>query len=254
MKTICVHSYKGGTGKTTFLVNIAGMLAKDGKRVLAIDYDLRAPSFQAYFAYNGSCFISNYLLDECPLKDLIIPVVEPVKNRLDLIFSSVEFLKQHSQQRDKLSRDDSQYLAKLYQLQSAVKDKYDYLLIDTIPGFFYRSIDAMAISDVILIVLTPSSSNVMGLEELCSNVYSLLKEEDVKFALIINKIEERGVEADKKLFEENLRKMREIGKDFFDEIIEVPYLNIVSERIHAFEKEPNEQLLTAVKEIINKCL
>lgn len=32
MKTISVHSYRGGTGKTTFLLNIAGELVTRGKK------------------------------------------------------------------------------------------------------------------------------------------------------------------------------------------------------------------------------
>ena len=251
MKTISVHSYKGGTGKTTFLLNIAGMLAKEKKRVLAIDYDLRAPSFQSYFTYSGAYYLSDYLLDKAKIEEIICPIVEPKDYPLSLIFSSVEFLKQHSKQRDQLSRDDAQFLAKLFQLQNSVKEQYDYMLIDTIPGFFYRSIDAMAIADTNIVIVTPSKSNVIGLRELCKNIYSLLHEES-KFVLLINKIEAEGEKADKEIFERDLDELRKIGEEYFDDVIEIPYLNIIAERIHAFEKDPNEKLLEIVKEIIKK--
>ena len=249
MRTISVHSYKGGTGKTTFLLNLAGVLAKNEKRVLALDYDLRAPSFQSYFKMSKHNFLSHYLLDERALKSIIFPCKIDDKANLDIIFSSMEFLKQHSKQRDKLSRDDAKFLAKMYKLQKAASEKYDFLLIDTIPGFFYRSIDSMMISDVILLIATPSTSNVLGIEELCSNIYDMLQKE-TKMILIINKIEEEGVEADKDIFEDNLEKLRKLGKEKFDEVVEVPYYNILSERIHAFENQPQEEFLLTLRNII----
>ncbi|MBY8999782.1 MAG: AAA family ATPase [Candidatus Heimdallarchaeota archaeon] len=249
MKTICVHSYKGGTGKTTFLLNIAGILAKKGKTILAIDYDLRAPSFQSYFKMTKQSFLSHYLLEEKTIKEIIFPCKIDEKANLDLIFSSMEFLKQHSTQRDKLSRDDAKYLAKMFNLQKSLEEKYDFMLIDTIPGFFYRSIDSMIISDIILLIATPSTSNVLGIEELCSNIYSVLKDE-TKMILIINKIEDEGVDADKEIFEENLAKLRVIGKNKFSHVIEVPYYNILSERIHAFEVQPQEEFLESLLGVI----
>jgi len=140
MKTISVHSYKGGTGKTTFLLNIAGLLAKEGAKTVAVDYDLRAPSFQSYFKVENPLYLSDYLLEDASESKIIFPCTSNNGIKLDLIFSSMEFLKQHSKQRDKLSRDDSKYLTKLFQLQSTLSEKYDYMLLDTIPGFFYRSI------------------------------------------------------------------------------------------------------------------
>ncbi len=249
MRTICVHSYKGGTGKTTFLLNIAGSLAKNKKKTLAVDYDLRAPSFQSYFKLDKQSYLTDYLLEEASLNKVIFPCEASTDARLDLIFSSMDFLKQHSKQRDKLSRDDAKFLAKLYALQKSIDGNYDYLLIDTIPGFFYRSIDTMMVSDVIIVVATPSTSNVLGIQELCNNIYSMLKE-DRKMILMINKIEEEGIEADKEIFEKNLATLKKIGKEYFNEMIEIPYFKILSERIHAFENEPHTEFLNSINGII----
>jgi MinD-like ATPase involved in chromosome partitioning or flagellar assembly len=43
------YSYKGGTGRTLALANIAALLASRGKRVLAVDFDLEAPGLWRYF-------------------------------------------------------------------------------------------------------------------------------------------------------------------------------------------------------------
>jgi formylglycine-generating enzyme required for sulfatase activity len=43
------YSYKGGTGRTMLLANVAWILASSGKRVLAVDWDLEAPGLHHYF-------------------------------------------------------------------------------------------------------------------------------------------------------------------------------------------------------------
>jgi len=43
MRTVTFYSYKGGTGRTLLLANIAVFAARLGRRVVAIDVDLEAP-------------------------------------------------------------------------------------------------------------------------------------------------------------------------------------------------------------------
>lgn len=43
MKTFTFYSYKGGTGRSLLLANIARYLARLGKRVVAVDFDFEAP-------------------------------------------------------------------------------------------------------------------------------------------------------------------------------------------------------------------
>jgi hypothetical protein len=47
---ITFYSYKGGTGRTMALANIAWILASNGMRVLTIDWDLEAPGLHRFFA------------------------------------------------------------------------------------------------------------------------------------------------------------------------------------------------------------
>jgi MinD-like ATPase involved in chromosome partitioning or flagellar assembly len=46
---VTFYSYKGGVGRTMALANLAIILAKLGKRVLAVDLDLEAPGLDRYF-------------------------------------------------------------------------------------------------------------------------------------------------------------------------------------------------------------
>ena len=48
-KIITFYSYKGGTGRSMALANFAWILALQGKRVLAIDWDVEAPGLHRYF-------------------------------------------------------------------------------------------------------------------------------------------------------------------------------------------------------------
>src|ERR671929_1102141 len=59
---ITFYSYKGGTGRSMALANVAWILASNGKRVLAMDWDLEAPGLHRYFAP----FLGDPELDSTP--------------------------------------------------------------------------------------------------------------------------------------------------------------------------------------------
>jgi len=46
---VTFYSYKGGVGRSMALANVAALLAKWGRRVLVIDWDLEAPGLEKYF-------------------------------------------------------------------------------------------------------------------------------------------------------------------------------------------------------------
>lgn len=48
-KILTFYSYKGGTGRSMALANVAWILASNGKRVLMVDWDLEAPGLHRYF-------------------------------------------------------------------------------------------------------------------------------------------------------------------------------------------------------------
>ena len=45
---VTFYSYKGGVGRTMALTNVAAMLAKEGRRVFVIDFDLEAPGLDSF--------------------------------------------------------------------------------------------------------------------------------------------------------------------------------------------------------------
>ena len=46
---VTFYSYKGGTGRTMALANVAWILASHGYRVLAVDWDLESPGLHRFF-------------------------------------------------------------------------------------------------------------------------------------------------------------------------------------------------------------
>jgi hypothetical protein len=48
-KIVTFYSYKGGTGRTMALANVAWILAGNGLKVLAVDWDLDSPGLDSYF-------------------------------------------------------------------------------------------------------------------------------------------------------------------------------------------------------------
>src|SRR3954451_11160575 len=48
-RIVTFYSYKGGTGRSMALANVAWVLAANRKRVLVVDWDLEAPGLHRYF-------------------------------------------------------------------------------------------------------------------------------------------------------------------------------------------------------------
>src|ERR1700734_1996566 len=48
-RIVTFYSFKGGTGRTMALANVAWILAANGKRVLVADWDLESPGLHPFF-------------------------------------------------------------------------------------------------------------------------------------------------------------------------------------------------------------
>ena len=59
-RIITFYSYKGGVGRTLALANIGVLLAKRGKRVLLMDWDLEAPGLDRYFRPEYTDLVTPY--------------------------------------------------------------------------------------------------------------------------------------------------------------------------------------------------
>jgi len=61
-KIITFYSFKGGTGRTMALANVAWILASSGRRVLAVDWDLESPGLHRFY----HPFLDRELVEDTP--------------------------------------------------------------------------------------------------------------------------------------------------------------------------------------------
>ena len=66
-RIVTFYSYKGGTGRTMALANVAWILAANGYRVLAADWDLESPGLHR-FLYP---FLEQVVKDAAGVIDLV---------------------------------------------------------------------------------------------------------------------------------------------------------------------------------------
>src|SRR5437868_2976518 len=76
---IAVHSFKGGTGKSTLTANIATLLALEGKNVGVVDLDLAGPGLHVIFQLQNADVkytLNDVILKRCSVDDPIIDLTE----------------------------------------------------------------------------------------------------------------------------------------------------------------------------------
>src|SRR5438309_4142698 len=82
-KVIAVHSFKGGTGKTTLTANIAAVLAKN-RRVGVMDLDLSGPGLHVLFGLKKSeikATLTDIFLGDATPADVVIDISERCLDR-----------------------------------------------------------------------------------------------------------------------------------------------------------------------------
>jgi cellulose biosynthesis protein BcsQ len=251
METIAFHSYRGGVGKTLLSVNSAVKLANLGKKVCLVDFDLRAPSFQSYLSANS---ILSYSKEETSsFTEFLIGKAEPNEvicltneEKFACVFSDVEILQKSTKVRTKLAQHgEGRILAKLFEfIRYCTSEKYDFLIIDCMPGITFRSLDALVVSDKIMVVTRPVKSEAQGLNLIISECYSKL--EGANFYAVMNQIEAKQdlqfdpSPDDVKIAQSNLQ---EISSILQKSTLKIPILYsfrripFVTERIYVLEEK-----------------
>ena len=188
-KIIAVHSYKGGTGKTSLSVNLAATFAKSGKKVCLFDLDFRAPSLFAILkAQNGEYWFNDYLNNACEIKQAMIDLSDRTSGNGKLYASLANPATEAI--RDISSKDrkwEMRALGRLLALRETLlrDEKFDYLVFDTSPGLQYSSINAIVAADFVVVATTGDRSDVDGTKRMLAELYNLFEK---KTGLVLNKV------------------------------------------------------------------
>jgi chromosome partitioning protein len=197
-KTIALHSYKGGTGKTTLISNLAAYYAMSGLKVCLLDFDLYAPSLSMYFRKQPSVCINDLLKGETEtegktdISRILVDVSAElgVKGKLYLGFSSP---RKEDISEIEMKHEQKWQLAAIRRVLSArnqLFDDYDidYLFLDTSPGMRYWSINTLAVADYLLLVMKNSDMDIEGTKKMTTDIYDALAKFGSKYFIILNKV------------------------------------------------------------------
>lgn len=163
-KVISISNHKGGVGKTTSTINIGFALNKKKKKVLLIDLDPQANLSQSLNIIDSQYNIYGSLKGEYKLTPVnIIKDVDIIPSILDLSGAEIEMS----------SEAGREYILK--ELIDEIKDKYDYIIIDSPPSLGLLTINAFTASDIILIPLQAHFLALQGLTKLFEVVDKIKK-------------------------------------------------------------------------------
>ena len=189
-RTISIHSFRGGTGKSNTSANLAVLLAREGMRVGVVDTDIQSPGIHVIFSHkqvSGARTLNDFLWGRCNITDAAYDVSEKAlagagneKSKLFLIPSSID------------SQDIARILHEGYDVtllnegfKQLIRDlQLDCLFIDTHPGVNEETLLSIAISDLLLLLLRPDNQDFQG----TAVTVELARRLNVPMLALVNKI------------------------------------------------------------------
>ena len=158
---------KGGVGKTTTAVNLAGGLARLGKQVLLIDLDSQGSASLSFGVEKQDLEPSSasVLIDGTPVRDVIRETSLP---RLHLMTASERLKDTDVKLAAKYGREH--FLARALK---KVQDSYDFVLIDCPPSFSLVTVNALVAADHFIVPVVPHYLSLEGMANLLGTVQEI---------------------------------------------------------------------------------
>ncbi len=183
---ITVTSGKGGVGKSTTLANLAVGMADEGKKVVAIDFDIGLRNLDMLLGLENRIVynVIDVMEGKCNLSQALIND----KHSKNLYFLPA------SQTNDKNILDK----AKVQELLETLKKEFDIILLDSPAGIESGFEHAIAFADRALVISTPDVSSVRDADRVIGIIDAksekAQKGEEVIKHVIINRIKPELVE------------------------------------------------------------
>ena len=187
-RIISIHSFRGGTGKSNTVANVAALLAARGLRVGVVDTDIQSPGIHVLFGLHGeeiSHALNDYLWGGADIQQVALDVTRrlggALEGRLFLIPSSIK-----PGEITRVLREgyDAQLLTRGFR-ELVDTLHLDVLLIDTHPGLNEETLLSIVISHALAIILRPDQQDYEG----TGVTVAVARKLDVpRMLLIVNKV------------------------------------------------------------------
>lgn len=164
-RIISIHSYRGGTGKSNIIANVAYLLAQAGRRVAVLDTDLQSPGVHLLFDIERTRLtytLSDFVQGRCEIQE----AAYNLRSHLPTSATGALYLLPSTMTLEAITQIiasgyDAEKLNRHFGLLSEVL-KLDLLLLDTHPGFNRETLLTAAISDLLIVVLRPDRQDFYG--------------------------------------------------------------------------------------------
>ncbi|HQZ71779.1 MAG: MinD/ParA family protein [Anaerolineae bacterium] len=160
---VSIHSFRGGTGKSTITASTAVLTARRGYRVAVVDTDIQSPGIHVLFGLSdaldqGGTTLNDFLWGRATILDAAHEVPVAGAGSLHVVPGSIKTV------------EIAKVLKEGYdvgRLNEGFRDlisglNLDVLFIDTHPGLNEETLLSIAISDLLFLVLRPDQQDYQG--------------------------------------------------------------------------------------------